>query len=367
MEKKKVAIVCSNYAWTIFNFRMPLIKKLKERGYTVVVVTQFDGYEQLFGENVDQVKSLFISRKGVNPFVDVVTVLDLFKHLLIIKPSVLFLFTIKPVIYGSFVAKLLKVQTIATITGLGTSFIVQGFITKVVKFLYKNALPSVSTVFFQNSDDKSLFLTHGLVKPKACRLSPGSGVDLNKFAYSELPLSQNLTFLLVARMLWDKGVGEFVDAARVIKLKYPNTRFQLLGPMSVENHSLISRKYIYQWQEEGVIDYLGETDNVISYLKSASCIVLPSYREGTSRVLLEAAAIGRPLIATDVPGCREVIEDGMNGFLCESRDYLSLSQKMEKMLLLPYESRRVMGKNGRRKVEQEFDQDFVCQLYLDAT
>jgi glycosyltransferase involved in cell wall biosynthesis len=366
MEKKKVAIVCSNYAWTIFNFRMPLIRKLKECGYTVVVITQFDGYEKQFCESVDQVKSLFISRKGVNPFVDLLTVFDLFRHLLIIKPSVLFLFTIKPVIYGSFVAKLLKVKTIATITGLGTSFIVDGFITKVVKFLYKNALTSVSTVFFQNIDDKSLFLKHGLIKPKVCQLSPGSGVDLNKFACSELPQSQTTTFLLVARMLWDKGVGEFVDAARVIKLQYPNTRFQLLGPLGVENHSSISRKYIDQWQEEGVIEYLGETDNVISYLKSACCIVLPSYREGTSRVLLEGAALCRPLIATDVPGCREVLEDRVNGFLCESHDYISLSYKMEEMLLLPFETRQNMGKNGRKKVEQEFNQDVVCQLYFDA-
>ena len=167
-------------------------------------------------------------------------------------------------------------------------------------------------------------------------------------------------------MLWDKGIGEFVEAARTLKLKYPNTRFQLLGPLGVQNRTSIKNTEMKAWENEGIIEYLGETDDVTSYIEKACCVVLPSYREGTSRVLLEAAAMGRPLIAADVPGCREVVEDGVTGLLCKPRNYVDLSQKIELMLKLPYETRHVMGKKGRDKIENEFRQEIVCDLYIDA-
>ena len=365
-DKFKTILICSNYAWTIFNFRLPIIRSLRKAGYRVEVATQFDGYEGRLQEEVDGIHNLFISRKGINPFVDLLTYLNLILILYKIKASACLLFTIKPVIYGSMAASLLRVPVIPMITGLGTVFMVDGMLPRFVKRLYRVALYSVKTVFFQNIDDKNIFINAKIVDSKACRLSPGSGVDLDKFMACDLPISKELTFLLVARMLWDKGIGEFLEAARVIKLKYPNTRFQLLGPLGVENRSCISNIDMEKWQKEGIIEYLGETDNVMSYIKKACCVVLPSYREGTSRVLLEAAAMSRPLIATDVPGCREVIEDGITGFLCKSRDYLDLSHKIERMLLLPYETRRVMGKKGRQKVEQEFNQNIVCKLYVDS-
>jgi glycosyltransferase involved in cell wall biosynthesis len=362
----KSVLIASNYAWTIYNFRLPLIRSLKAAGYKVVVVTQFDGYENKIATEVDHIHELFISRKGVNPFVDIFTILDFVKHLIRLKPDVLLSFSIKPVIYGSIAAKITNVQSIVMITGLGTTFISDSWVTKVVKALYRFALSSVSTIFFQNVDDKALFVNQGLVASKACQLSPGSGVDLHKFTYTVLPDTSEAVFLLIARMLWDKGIGEFVDAARIIKSKYPNVRFQLLGPLGVENRTAITDKDMGKWQEEGVIEYLGETDNVASYIKRANCVVLPSYREGTSRVLLEAAAMGRPLIASDVPGCREVVDDGVTGFLCKSRDHIALSEKMELMLKLSYETRRVMGAKGREKVENQFHQDIVCDLFMSA-
>ena len=365
-DEFKTILISSNYAWTIFNFRLPIIRSLRKAGYRVEVATQFDGYEGRLQEEVDGIHNLFISRKGINPFVDLLTYLNLILILYKSKASVCLLFTIKPVIYGSMAASLLRVPVIPMITGLGTVFMVDGMLSRFVKRLYRVALYSVKTVLFQNIDDKNIFINAKIVDSKACRLSPGSGVDLDKFMACDLPISKELTFLLVARMLWDKGIGEFLEAARVIKLKYPNTRFQLLGPLGVENRSCISNIDMEKWQKEGIIEYLGETDNVMSYIKKACCVVLPSYREGTSRVLLEAAAMSRPLIATDVPGCREVIEDGITGFLCKSRDYLDLSHKIERMLLLPYETRRAMGKKGRQKVEQEFNQNIVCKLYVDA-
>jgi len=365
-DKAETIVICSNYAWTIYNFRMPLIRRLTAEGYKICVLTQFDGYESLIADEVDQIEPLFISRKGVNPFVDLFTIIDFIKNLIRIKPILILSFTIKPVIYGSIAARLMRVSSIVMITGLGTAFITDNWITKIVKTLYRFSLVSVTTAFFQNADDKNLFIDNSLIDPKICRLIPGSGVDLDKFLQTNLPVSHEMTFLLIGRMLWDKGIGEYVDAARKIKSTHSNIRFQLLGPLGVENRTSISNEQMHEWEKEGIIEYLGETDDVVTYIEEACCVVLPSYREGTSRVLLEAAAMGRPLIATDVPGCREVVEDGVTGFLCRSGDYLDLSEKMELMLQLPYESRRVMGAKGREKVESEFNQDIVCDRYIDA-
>ena len=364
--KKNTFVVCSNYAWTVYNFRMPLIRRLKSEGHNVVVLTQFDGYEKFVGEEVDQIIPLFISRKGINPFVDFLTICDFVRHLYSVKPDFILLFTIKPVIYGCIAARLLKVKSIVMITGLGTAFIKDNWLTKFAKALYRFSLLTVSTVFFQNTADKSIFVSNRLIDPDRCRLTPGSGVDTNKFFMADLPVQRDMTFLLIARMLWDKGIGEFVEAARIIKSVYPKSRFQLLGPQGVENRTAIPISKIAEWQEEGIIEYLGATDNVTSYIQRACCVVLPSYREGTSRVLLEAAAMGRPLIATDVPGCREVVEDGVTGLLCKSKDYVSLSQKMEMMLNLSYQARLSMGAKGREKIQNEFSENIVCDLYIDA-
>ena len=345
---------------------MSLIRRLKLEGHQVVVLTEFDGYENQIRQEVDCIESLFISRKGVNPFVDFLTIVDLVRKLLKFKPDVLLTFSIKPVIYGSIAAKILKIQSIVMITGLGTAFLANNWITRVVKRLYRFALSSVSVIFFQNINDRDIFVKHKLVDKKVCRQSPGSGVDINKFTLSALPKRPEFTFLLIARMLWDKGIGEFVEAAKTIKLKYPNTRFKLLGPLGVQNRTSLKKSDISAWENEGIIEYLGETDDVSKFIENACCVVLPSYREGTSRVLLEAAAMGRPLLASDVPGCREVVEDGVSGFLCKPRDSADLFQKIELMLKLPYETRQAMGSRGRKKIENEFREEIVCDLYVDA-
>lgn len=366
-SKSKTIIICSNYAWTIYNFRIPIIRSVRNAGYRVEVLTQFDGYEELLRDEVDGIYNLYISRKGINPFVDFFTFLHIFFILFRSKASACLFFTIKPVIYGSLASMFLRVPAISTITGLGTAFMTKGILSRITTSLYRVSFLSVKGVFFQNIDDKNFFITNKLVNPNVCHLSPGSGVDLDKFKSYDLPKrNDEMIFLLVARMLWDKGIGEFVEAARIVKKKYPNTRFQLLGPLGVDNRSAISNKDIEKWQNGGVIEYLGETDNVIKYINNASCVVLPSYREGTSRVLLESASMSRPLIATNVPGCKEVIEDGISGYLCESHNSDDLANKIEKMVLLSYSSLCAMGKKGRQKMEKEFNQDIVCKLYLDV-
>lgn len=364
--KNKVIAVCSNYAWTIFNFRMPLLRRLKSEGYKVVVFTEFDGYEKYIAEVADYVEPLFISRKGTNPFVEILTILDFIRLLKKYKPSAFLTFTIKPVLYGSIAGRLTKVPTIVMITGLGTAFISSGWLTRVIKLVYKFALSSVPIVFFQNRSDSKLFLDNKLVEISNCRHTPGSGIDINEYSYSQPPECDEKKFLLIARMIMDKGVREFVEAARIIKEKYPKTKFQLLGPLGVQNRTAISEVLMEKWHNEGSVEYLGEAIDVRPFILKSSCVVLPSYREGTSRVLLEAAAMGRPIIATDVPGCREVVEHGDNGLLCRPRDSIDLAKCIEEMINYDISVHKEMSVAGRKRIEREFQHDVVCDLYMDA-
>ena len=343
-----------------------MIRTLISSGFKVVVITEFDGYEKKISNEVSDLYPLYISRKGINPLSDIVTFIDLLKKITIIKADYLFLFTIKPVIYGSIVARIMRLPNIVTITGLGTSFISESWITKIVKLLYKFALQKASVIFFQNQDDKNLFEENNLVISKVCKLVPGSGIDLKKFEFSKPRDEANMTFLLIARMIKDKGIVEFVDAARYIKKLYPKTNFHLLGPLDVINRTAISRSEINQWVEEGTVEYLGDTDNVKEFIRDSSCIVLPSYMECTSKVLLEAASIGRPIVTSNVAGCKEIVDDGINGFLCKSQDSIDLGKKIHQMLLLPYETRVKMGILGRKKMESEFNQKIVLDNYKQA-
>ena len=365
MDSKQV-LICSNYAWTIFNFRMNLIRRLKKEGFKVIVLTQFDGYENHIKKEVNKIEPLFISRKGINPFVDVITFFNFVKIFLLYRPSTVLLFTIKPVIYGSLAARLTKTSSISMITGLGTAFIKNSWLTKFIKYLYRIALKSSKTIFFQNPDDKEVFVKNNLVKSKFCKITPGSGIDLAKFQQTALPEKDNLIFLFVGRILGDKGVREFIDAAETVKAKYPSVRFQLLGPIESQNRTAIPFQEIKQWQDKEVIEYLGKTDDVSYFINQALCIVLPSYREGTSRALLEAAAVGRPLIASDVPGCREIVNDGESGFLCKVKDSNDLAFKIEKMIRLSHESRVIMGNKSRLKVQKEYSEEIVLNYFIDA-
>ncbi len=365
-NNQKTVLICSNYAWTVFNFRMGLIKELKRNDYKVAVITQFDGYEKKISNEVDMILPLFISRKGINPFLDLITFFHLLISIYKLKPNFLFLFTIKPVIYGSLVGRILRRKSYPMITGLGTAFTSKSWITRLVKVLYKGALKKSEVVFFQNIDDRDIFLVEKLVNPNAIKMVPGSGIDLSRFPKTELMDKNPMVFTLVSRMIWDKGIKEFVEAAKIIKRSYSKVIFQLIGPLNVENRTAISEKKMNEWVKDGTIRYLGETDNVAKFIKDSSCIVLPSYREGTSRVLLEAASMCRPIITSNVPGCREVVEDGFNGFLCESKNSIDLAKKIKKMILLPFKERKEMGLNGRIKMEKEFDQSIVSKIYLES-
>ena len=268
-------------------------------------------------------------------------------------------------IYGTLAARFSGIPTINTITGLGTAFIQGGLLTKVVESLYRLALPGPRPIIFQNHDDLSLFRQRRLVTNNPCHVVPGSGIDLREFSSSPLPDGNWVNFLIIARLLRDKGIFEYVEAARQIRQRDSRARFQILGPTGVANRTAIEKSQIEDWVREGVIDYLGETDDVRPYIANADCVVLPSYREGMPRTLLEAAAMGRPLIATDVTGCRDVVDNEINGYLCAPREAGDLALKMRAFIDLTSAERQKMGTASREKAESQFDVKRVVDTYLD--
>ena len=363
--KKKILFV-GNTAWSMFNFRRNLFKRLLDLEYDVWVVAPYDkGYfDQL--ENLGCVcSSINLSAKGTNPIKDFLLYRSLVKIIKNISPDFCVFYTIKPNIYGSLAATKLKIPCIPVTTGLGYTFLKDNLVSKIAKLLYRIAFKKVVQVWFLNNDDKQSFVDAQLIQDKKTLVLKGEGLDVENFELKPFP--QNLSFLLMARMLKDKGVCEFVEAAKRLKGRYPFVSFNLLGFLGVDNPSAITSSQMREWCNTGVVSYLGSTSDVRPYIQDASCVVLPSYyREGIPFSLLEGAAMGRPLIATDVTGCKEVVDDGVNGFLCLPKNVDSLVSAMEKVIQMSPERRIEMGLAGRRKVEQEFNISFVVDEYINV-
>lgn len=360
-------VISINTTWNLVNFRSGLISALIHKGYDVVAVAPSDKHLTDLKQLGCRFIHLSMDNMGTNPVRDSMLFVN---YLLILwkeKPDVYLGYTIKPNIYGSLAAHFFNIPVINNIAGLGASFIRESWVTSVVRWLYKISLFRSHHVFFQNQDDLEMFVGQGLVRLSQSSRLPGSGVNLLKFAYSPVStfLRSDFKFLMVARLLWDKGVSEYVNAARRIRLDYPHVRFQILGFLDVENPTAVTKAEIQQWIEEGVVEYLGESDNVGPFLVDADCVVLPSYREGVPRSLLEAAAVGRPIVTTNAVGCRDVVDDGETGFLCNVRDEDDLAEKMRCMLGLPIERRSHMGLCARNKMEREFDERKVIVRYLE--
>ena len=365
MKNKIIAIVI-NTSWNVFNFRRGLLKTLQAKGCKIVIIAPKDDYSEKLESFGFEYHDIAINGKGTHPIEDIKLTYTFYKLYKEIRPDVILHYTIKPNIYGTIAASLLGIHTINNIAGLGTLFVKEDLITSIAKKLYKYSQAKANHIFFQNKDDKNQFEKEGLVQSEKCSILPGSGIDVSKYIPIEKDDDGVIRFLLIARMLWEKGIGEYVDAAKIIKQKYNNVEFQLLGFLDVENRSAISRKQMNEWVKDGHINYLGVTDDVPRYIAKADCIVLPSfYREGTPRILLESASMAKPIITTDNVGCRDVVDDGINGYLCEVRNADDLALKMEMMLELSEKERVYMGKAGRGKMIEEYDEYIVIQKYLE--
>lgn len=365
--KDKVALI-ANTAWYIYNFRRGLIKELQQQGYSVVAIAPTDECAEKLAAIGTKFLPLPIDNKGTNPLKDLWFAFALRRLLRQERPRCVLTFTVKPNVFGAFAARSLGIPVIANISGLGTVFIKRNWVTVVVWSLYRGALGLASKVFFQNPDDLELFVRSRLVDSSKTKLLPGSGVDVQWFsppAPSDLPHG-SFRFLLLGRLLWDKGVGEFVDAAAQLRSKFPHCEFVLMGFTGTDNATAIPRSKIEHWRKSGLMTYVPPAVDVRDQMAQAHCVVLPSYREGTPKALLEAASMAKPIITTDVPGCRQVVEDGTTGFLARVRDATDLAEKMERMVQLPESERKAMGLRGREKMIREFDERIVIREYLSA-
>jgi len=364
-------MVIGGHADSLIHFRGPLLRRLVAEGHDVTACAPDAGADvrrELAALGIAY-RHVPIQRAGMNPMRDVGTVRALTALYREVQPDLVLTYTIKPVIYGSLAARLSRVPRICSlITGLGYSFgtatLRQRALNPVVQSLFRFALAHNEVVFFQNPDDLRQFVDAGLASDRQAVLVNGSGVDLEHFRVAPLP-EGTPTFLLTTRLLWEKGVGEYVEAARTLKAKYPTARFRLLGPLD-PNPAAVSRAQLDAWSAEGVIEYLGSTNDVRPAIADTSVFVLPSaYREGTPRSILEAMAMGRAIITTDAPGCRETVRGDENGFLVPVSDSIALASAMERFLRDPGLV-APMGMRSRAIAEEKYDVHLVNRVMMRA-
>jgi len=361
----RLLALSANSAWNLLNFRRGLLLALIEEGYDIVaLVPPGDSVAELERTGV-AVRPIALSPRGLSPAADLRLLGSYWRQLRRLKPDAFLGFTAKPNIYGSIAAHRNRIPVIANITGLGTGFLSGRILEGVLSRLYKTALANAEKVFFHNRDDCDLFLSRGLTRAAQSEVIPGSGVDLRHFEVQPPTGNEYPLFLFIGRFLKDKGIVEFVEAARTVKRELPHARFNALG--TVEPHpKSIAIETLEQWKREQVVQFLGSSDDVRPIVAAANCVVLPSYREGLPRALLEASAMGRAVIGTDAPGCRDVVVDGITGYLCEPRSASSLASAMIRFADLSPDQRASMGLEARRKAEREFSERRVIDAYIAA-
>jgi len=363
---KTIAIVL-NTSWNIYNFRLGLIRALRKEGYNVIIIAPRDEYTAKLEAEGFPYYEIKMNNKGTNPFEDMLLIYSFYKLYKEIQPDVLFNYTIKPNIYSSLAAKTLGISVINNITGLGTVFLNNNISSHIARWLYKVSLRQ-NTVVFQNRDDMKLFLEQKLVQENHVMLIPGSGIDTEQFKpiFHKIE-NKKFVFLMIGRLIRDKGIEEYIEAIRIIRQsEYGEMcRFKILGSLYLSNPTAISQEILDGWVQEGVVEYLGHSDNVKEEISKVDCVVLPSYREGLSRVLLEASSMETPIITTNVPGCRDVVDDGVNGYLVNVKSSIELADAIKKMLNLSSLELNNMGRAGRKKVIRSFSQENVIDKYFN--
>jgi glycosyltransferase involved in cell wall biosynthesis len=404
-------VLTANTAWNLAHFRAPLLQAFAKRGFLLVALAPVDASVLRLQAMGCKVEPMPVPAHGRNPWADVLLFWNYLWLLRRHRPVALLSFTVKPNIYAGLAARLLGITQLGNISGLGTAFIQGGWLGQLVQGLYRLGLGGAKTVFFQNPDDRDYFLARRLVREDQVALLPGSGVDLDHFkpepisdakpwmngAQVKIPEAEDqpcdqlqasnaldihpprpFVFLFIGRLLGDKGLLELVQSVKLLAQQQagsgdadqPSTshppRLLILGPDGGTNPTAIAPSTLAQWRQDPQLELLGPADDVRPYIRRADCVVLPSYREGTPRSLLEAAAMGKPLIATNVPGCRQVVQDGQNGYLCQAKDAFDLARAMRQLMQLPIEKRQAMGRASRKLAEDVFDENRVVQHYLDA-
>lgn len=355
---KKVLILV-NHDVVIYNFRKELVERLLQDGYKVYISSPY-------GERIDELVCMGckhieakIARHGTN-VIEELKLLHYYKKIIKeIKPDVVLSYTIKPNIYGGMVCGRLKVPYIANITGLGTAVENKGLMQSITTKLYRIAFKNINCLFFQNTENRQFFINKNIAVDKH-RLVPGSGVNLEHFNVLDYPSEKTIEFTFISRIMKEKGIEQYIEAAEFIRNKYPNTKFHICGFCEEDYEDKLKAL-----QEQGIVLYHGMQRDVRGILQKTHCTIHPTYYpEGMSNVLLESSACGRPIITTNRSGCRETVDDGVSGYIVEQQNSKDLIDKIEKFLKLSHEEKKQMGLDGRKKIEKEFDRQIVVNAYM---
>jgi glycosyltransferase involved in cell wall biosynthesis len=363
-------IININILWGILKFRYDLINGLINQGYEVVIIGALDNFSDNTMDMINELKIKYyvvdMDRAQISPIKDILYLLKLVSIYRSEKPSIILNYTVKPNIYGTIAAALTNSISIATVNGLGSAIIKESYLSKVLQLMYKFAFKFSNVVLFQNQDDLTYFVSKNITTRDKAALVPGSGVDTNKYILPPINPSESLRINFIGRILKDKGVYEYIEAIK--KIRQSNniaSNFYLSGIIDEHNPSGISYLQVKEWEKQGIIKYLGRTDDIREFFKVSDVVVLPSYREGLSKVLLEAASCRRPIIASDVAGCRELVLDEVTGYICAVRNPDSLRRSMLRMIEMTRDDIKMMGIKGRQHIHDNYRSEIVNDIYLD--
>jgi len=355
-------LILANHFITLYAFRREFIDELLSNGYEVYLALPPSEENIYFSDKGCKVVETPIDRRGTNPLSDIKLFFQYTKVMKAVNPDLVLTYTIKPNTYGGLASRLCKIKVLHTVTGLGSIYIRNMWQRKIAINLNRLAFKNAETVIFLNEDNKNFYENLKIIEQNQNTLIvPGSGVNLNHFKYIQQDIENPITFTFVGRILKDKGIDEYLKAAKELVSKYNNVIFEVIGFVDEDKYINLLKQY----EKNGIINYLGKRNDIPELMAKSSCIVLPSYGEGRGTVLQEGAAIGRPLITTDTYGCRENVEDGYNGYLCDVADAESLTNAMERFINLSKAEKDLMGKRSREKAEREFDREIVMSAYLD--
>jgi galacturonosyltransferase len=353
-------LILANSDIGLYKFRKELVEELQKNNQVFISLPNGEYVKELVSSGCEFIDTK-INRRGTNPITDLKLMFEYKKILKRIKPDVVLTYTIKPNVYGGMMCRLTRIPYIANITGLGTAVENGGVLQIITIFLYKLALRNASCVFFQNKENAKFINSKGIIKGKQ-KIIPGSGVNLDYYEIIDYPEDGTINFLFVSRVMKQKGIDQYLDAAKYIREKHPNTQFHILG-FCEESYE----EKLKDLHNKEIIQYHGMQRDVRKFHQISNCTVHPSYYpEGMSNVLLESAACARPIITTIRTGCREIVDDGVNGYLVEQQNSQDLIEKIEKFLKLKYEDKKQMGLAGRAKVERDFDRRKVIEAYMDV-
>lgn len=365
MKSASKILIIANSTWSLRNFRFNLMNALQKNGEIKILANQ-DEDTLHFKEKNYLFEDFSFNRKNSNLIINLYLIIILFFKIKKYKPNIIFSFGLKPNLYSSIVCKILKIRLIPTFTGLGTLYLKQGLVQKIIIFILKIFLNKKQITIFHNRDDANIFRKWKLVSNNFL-VTPGSGVNLSRFRPNNYDfINKKINFIMISRLIRDKGVYEFVEAAKLIKAKFNDkVTFKLVGNVDTENYSSIGYEELNKWKKDKIIEHINFTDDVRDFIISSHCLILPSYREGSSKIIMEAQALSRPVIATDVTGCKELVKNNYNGYLCKARDGYDLFLKIEQFINLSLDDKKQMSINAQSFCLKNFNENNVIKEYIN--